>query len=195
MIGRILRFLFGDGRNAIVETGELFRPNAEKAAERAARLRAAALGELAAEQARQGCGRFDRVVDALNRLPRPALAFGTIALFVLAMLAPEAFARRMAGLALVPEPLWWLFGAIISFYFGARELHYRRLRKDMHGFIGDREVKLPPRPARNGPLGSKGASGNGQATSAIEPDDDNPALARWQARRRENVQVLDENRP
>ena len=26
----------------------------------------------------------------------------------------------MAGLALVPEPLWWLLGAIVSFYFGAR---------------------------------------------------------------------------
>ena len=26
----------------------------------------------------------------------------------------------MAGLSLVPEPLWWLLGAIDSFYFGAR---------------------------------------------------------------------------
>jgi hypothetical protein len=26
----------------------------------------------------------------------------------------------MVGLALVPEPLWWLLGAIVSFYFGAR---------------------------------------------------------------------------
>ena len=26
----------------------------------------------------------------------------------------------MAGIALVPEPLWWLMGAIVSFYFGAR---------------------------------------------------------------------------
>lgn len=26
----------------------------------------------------------------------------------------------------MPEPLWWLLGAIVSFYFGARELHYRR---------------------------------------------------------------------
>jgi hypothetical protein len=28
----------------------------------------------------------------------------------------------------VPEPLWWLLGAIVSFYFGARELHYQRVR-------------------------------------------------------------------
>ena len=26
----------------------------------------------------------------------------------------------MTGIALVPEPLWWLLGAIVSFYFGAR---------------------------------------------------------------------------
>jgi hypothetical protein len=26
----------------------------------------------------------------------------------------------MTGIALVPDPLWWLLGAIVSFYFGAR---------------------------------------------------------------------------
>lgn len=30
------------------------------------------------------------------------------------------FAARMQGIALVPEPLWWLLGVIVSFYFGAR---------------------------------------------------------------------------
>lgn len=34
----------------------------------------------------------------------------------------------MDGLALVPEPLWWLMGAIVSFYFGSREAHYFRRR-------------------------------------------------------------------
>ena len=34
----------------------------------------------------------------------------------------------MQNLNLVPEPLWWLLGAIISFYFGAREAHYFRTR-------------------------------------------------------------------
>ncbi len=36
------------------------------------------------------------------------------------MVDPIWFASRMQGLALVPEPLWWLLGAIASFYFGAR---------------------------------------------------------------------------
>lgn len=59
-------------------------------------------------------------MDGLNRLPRPALALGTLGLFVSAMVAPLWFAERMQGIALVPEPLWWLLGVIVSFYFGAR---------------------------------------------------------------------------
>lgn len=70
--------------------------------------------------------RYDRIIDGLNRLPRPLLALGTLGLFVHAMMDPEAFARRMTGLAAVPEPLWWLLGAVVSFHFGAREAHYLR---------------------------------------------------------------------
>ncbi|HSG54793.1 MAG TPA: holin family protein, partial [Paracoccaceae bacterium] len=65
-------------------------------------------------------GGFDRFMDGLNRVPRPALALGTLGLFVSAMVAPLWFAQRMQGIALVPEPLWWLLGVIVSFYFGAR---------------------------------------------------------------------------
>ena len=36
------------------------------------------------------------------------------------MVDPIWFAARMQGIALVPEPLWWLLGVIVSFYFGAR---------------------------------------------------------------------------
>ena len=34
----------------------------------------------------------------------------------------------MVGLNAIPEPLWWLLGAIVAFYFGARETHYFRNR-------------------------------------------------------------------
>ena len=56
------------------------------------------------------------------------LALGTLGLFGYAMAAPAGFSTRMQGLALVPEPLWWLLGAVVSFYFGARELHHQRTR-------------------------------------------------------------------
>lgn len=120
LIERLLTLMFGDGRNALAQTAEVFRENAEGQAQREAMLRSSAIGQLQGEFARQPSGRFDRFIDGLNRLPRPLLAFGTIGLFVSAMVEPVWFASRMQGIALVPEPLWWLLGAIVSFYFGAR---------------------------------------------------------------------------
>ncbi|SES17561.1 Holin of 3TMs, for gene-transfer release [Tranquillimonas rosea] len=119
LIDRGMTLLFGQGGNLVAETAEVFRVNAEADAARDARLKQAALTQFAAEFG-AGRGLFDRAVDGANRLPRPAMALGTLALFGAAMAAPEWFAARMAGLSLVPEPLWWLMGAIVSFYFGAR---------------------------------------------------------------------------
>ncbi len=116
----IMSFLFGDGRNVVTETVEVFRQNTEKGAVRAASARSDSLAQFAAEFVHPRRGIFDRIVDGLNRLPRPALALGTIWLFVMAMQNPDSFAEGMEGLGLVPEPLWWLMGAIVSFYFGAR---------------------------------------------------------------------------
>lgn len=120
LMGGLMNFLFGDGRNVVVQTAEVFRENAEKGAERAAEARSDSLQQFASEFAHPRRGSFDRMVDALNRLPRPMLALGTIWLFVTAMQDPEMFIKGMEGIALVPEPLWWLMGAIVSFYFGAR---------------------------------------------------------------------------
>ncbi len=120
VISAILDALFGGGRNVVKDTVEVFRQNAESSARRDAAYRAAALGEFGREFAVPRRGRFDRFMDGLNRLPRPALALGTLGLFVAAMIDPIWFASRMQGIALVPEPLWWLLGAIVSFYFGAR---------------------------------------------------------------------------
>ena len=72
----------------------------------------------------------DRAVDALNRLPRPMVALGTLALFLLAALDPARFDALMQSLARVPEPLWWLIGAVLTCFFGAREtFHARQQRK------------------------------------------------------------------
>jgi hypothetical protein len=118
MVSDILRVLFGGTGNVVRETAEVFRVNAEAADARAAQMQRAALDQMAAEFRPGGRGLFDRVIDALNRLPRPAMALGTLGLLVSAMVDPLWFGERMAGLALVPEPLWWLLGAIVSFYFG-----------------------------------------------------------------------------
>ncbi|MEO0358542.1 MAG: holin family protein [Pseudomonadota bacterium] len=120
LMDRIFGWVFGGGRNAVVEVAEVFRENAEGQAVRAADLQRATIDQMAAEFTHPNKGGFDRFMDGINRIPRPALALGTLGLFVAAMADPDWFASRMAGLAHVPEPLWWLLGAIVSFYFGAR---------------------------------------------------------------------------
>lgn len=113
---------------AVSTVAEVFTPNATKKMEADAKSYQAALDEHGAEFQYSRPGVFDRIVNGLNRLPRPMLALGTLALFVYAMVDPVHFAQRMVGLNYVPEPLWWLLGAIVSFYFGAREAYYLRNR-------------------------------------------------------------------
>ena len=120
MMATLLTSLFGSGSNVLRDTATIWRENPEAAAIRAASAREAALGQLAAEFARPQRGWFDGFVDGLNRLPRPMLALSVLGLFGMAMHDPVWFAARMQGLALIPEPLWWLMGVVVSFYFGAR---------------------------------------------------------------------------
>ncbi len=120
LIERVFTLVFGGGRNVLAETAEVFRENAEAGAVRTVALQTQALTQHGAEFSHPQKGGFDRFMDGINRLPRPMLAFGTLGLFVTAMVDPIWFASRMQGLVLVPEPLWWLLGAIVSFYFGAR---------------------------------------------------------------------------
>lgn len=115
---------------------EVFVPSATKRMEYSAEAQMAALRQLGEEYQHPALSWFDRMVNGLNRLPRPFLAFGTIGLFVYAMVDPQAFAFRMVGLNAVPEPLWWLLGAIVAFYFGARETHYFRNRAVVSPFPG-----------------------------------------------------------
>ena len=90
--------------------------------------REAALRQYGTEFSQVQAGWFNQLVNGLNRLPRPVMALGTVGLFGFAMVDPEAFSRRMVGLNTVPRELWWLLGAVVSFYFGAREMHYQRRR-------------------------------------------------------------------
>lgn len=114
------QILFGGGRNVVRETAEVFRENSEQASQRGHDFQSAAMAQFAAEFANAQKGGFDRFMDGVNRLPRPLLALGTLGLMAAAMADPIWFAARMQGIALVPEPLWWLLGIIVSFYFGAR---------------------------------------------------------------------------
>lgn len=120
LIERLFSMVFGGDRNLVRDTVEVFRENAEAGAVREAEHKAEVVAQYGAEFAAPARGGFDRFMDGLNRVPRPAMALGTLGLFAAAMVEPVWFAERMQGIALVPEPLWWLLGAIVSFYFGAR---------------------------------------------------------------------------
>lgn len=100
---------------------------------------------LSPRAASAGGGRYDRLIDAANRLPRPALAFGAIAIFVFAMIDPAGFAQRMAALKAAPAELWWLLGAVIATHFGAREAHHLRHRTTGTG------APLPENPSQEPP--------------------------------------------
>lgn len=112
--------------DAARNVAEVFVPSATRRMELSAEAQTAALKQLGEEYQHPALSWFDRAVNGLNRLPRPCLAFGTLGLFIYAMVDPPGFALRMAGLNAVPEPLWWLLGAIVAFYFGARETWYFR---------------------------------------------------------------------
>ena len=135
MIRSVFGFLFGGARNAgalgqtVTSVAEVFRPNATRAMELGHDAYKSAHASHAAEFQYGRGGRFDSLVNGLNRLPRPLLALGTLALFIYAMSDPNGFALRMQALAYVPEPLWWLLGAVVAFYFGAREAHHLRVTK------------------------------------------------------------------
>jgi hypothetical protein len=145
----------------------VFRADASEGLRLSHEAHRAALSQLGEEFDRAPRGRFDRVVDGLNRLPRPFLATGTLGLFAYAMVDPAGFAARMEGLSLVPDPLWWLLGAIVSFYFGARELHYRR--------VEPRSAPLPD-PVTSAWHVDDEAEMTPAANAADEP---NAALADW----------------
>ena len=132
-MGMIDRFIgLGQGVTALgsAATGmaEVFTQNATRKMELEEEAYARAIAQHTAEFAQSPGNWWDCAMNGLNRLPRPLLTLGTIGLFVYAMVEPVGFSARMQGLALVPEPLWWLMGAIVSFYFGAREAHYFRRR-------------------------------------------------------------------
>ena len=103
LIEQIFSSIFGDGRNVIVETAQVFREDAEGAGVREAAIKQQAMQQYVAEFTVPRQGWFDRLMDGLNRLPRPFLAFGTIGLFIVAMVDPVSFSIRMQGIAMVVD--------------------------------------------------------------------------------------------
>lgn len=172
LLSKVLDMFFGGDRNVLRETAEVFRENSEAGAQRDFDQRAATLAQFAAEFARQNRGGFDRLMDGVNRLPRPLMALGCLLLFGAAMVDPLWFAARMQGIALVPEPLWWLLGVIVSFYFGARhQAKGQDFQRDMLRQIATSSDVIRQMQTAARQTEEESAGGVGKA--------DNPALEEW----------------
>lgn len=181
------------------DVAQVFRPNATRRMELGHDAFAAAHASHSAEFAHARPGWFDCLVNGLNRLPRPMLAVGTLGLFTYAMVDPPGFTVRMRGLAEVPEPLWWLLGAVVAFYFGAREAHHLREHRPVMRPVFRRSSGAGP--ATGDTATSDTAAGDSAAgDTATDPTTDptaepaaapmpapgarprNPALSDWQSR-------------
>ena len=107
---------------------EVFKPNAEKEAERGHKERMeisrqdmASLEQFAAEfRSKRTSTGWDSFVDGLNRLPRPLITLGILGLFVLAPADPLRFLEIARAYQLMPDGFWMLLSIIIAFYFGGR---------------------------------------------------------------------------
>ncbi|MGI9437129.1 MAG: holin family protein [Geminicoccaceae bacterium] len=110
------------------ELVEVFKPNAEKTAgrEHAERMTLnqqdlASLEQFAAEfQSTRTSTAWDSFIDGLNRLPRPLITLGILALFVLAPVDPVRFFAIARAYEMMPDGFWALLSIIIAFYFGGR---------------------------------------------------------------------------
>lgn len=124
--------LFGPAKELV----EVFKPNAEKEAERGhaerlalSALDLASLQQFAAEfQGRTKSTWWDSFIDGLNRLPRPLITLSVGSFFVLAPLDPLRFAQVARAYELMPDGFWALLSIIVAFYFGGR---MRLKRQDM----------------------------------------------------------------
>lgn len=188
--------------NAATGISEVFTQNQTRRMELDEEAYARAMSEHGAEFATPGATWWDSLMNGLNRLPRPLLTLGTIGLFVYAMIDPVSFSARMEGLALIPEPLWWLMGAIVSFYFGAREAYYFRNRVWPKAVVRQTAVTAGPGGAVatevetgvNDPLAealrqamAQPAADTSEPASAVPASGsftDNAALAEWASARR-----------
>lgn len=186
LIEGVLGLLFGGSRNVVKNTVEVFRENAEAGSARAQAVQMQAMKEFGEEFLVPRQGWFDRFMDGVNRLPRPALALGTLGLFVSAMVDPLWFAERMQGIALVPEPLWWLLGVIVSFYFGARhqvksQAFQREIVETMNRVPQVMENVTALREMRADSVGVASTGADARLTKASLEPGGNSALEDWRS--------------
>lgn len=75
---------------------------------------------------RQNRTMWDSLWDGLNRMPRPLIVVAVFSYFGLAYANPNEFQILNVALDTVPENMWYVMSAIVSFYFMSREFQKGR---------------------------------------------------------------------
>ncbi|WP_457647381.1 3TM-type holin [Profundibacter sp.] len=192
LITDIFGVLFGSGKNVVKDTVEVFRPNAEAQSKRGFDLDSATLNQMAAEFAdRENRGRFDRLMDGVNRLPRPMLVLGVFGILVWTSVDPIAAAQVFTSWAIIPTEFWYVVLAIVTFYFGGRyqtKVHQMqaRLANVAAGVpavlqtiseLEDLRADIPVTPG----VADPGPDASVELAALQDSGNDNPALADWEA--------------
>lgn len=72
---------------------------------------------------------WDSFWDGINRMPRPLIVISIFWYFAFSYYNPIEFQVLNIALQTVPEEMWWIMSAIVSFYFVAREFSKSRQTK------------------------------------------------------------------
>lgn len=123
----LMRWIFGsrgvvrDLSDALVSGAEVFRPNAERSAQRETDIKGAVMAQYAAEFHRRANRTWiDALADGLNRLVRPLLTLLVFLPLVMTYSDPVQMALVWEALSTLPDYYWYILGLIITFYFGGR---------------------------------------------------------------------------
>lgn len=87
---------------------------------------------------KQNRTKWDSFWDGINRMPRPLIVIAIFSYFGLSYYSPTEFQALNVALDTVPEQMWWIMTAVVSFYFAAREFQKGR---DTKMALSDKEFK------------------------------------------------------
>ena len=85
-------------------------------------------------------GWFNQLIDGYNRLMRPAMTSGIIYLFIWACVDPVEFTLTVQALQIIPDMMWYVLLAIISFWFGGRILEKAPMKITANEIAKSKEI-------------------------------------------------------
>lgn len=136
---------------------------------------------------------FNMLIDGINRLVRPIMTYGIIAMFIWAAVDPAAFYLFIKNIQIVPELMWWVFLAIITFWFGGRLFENGRLpstridpsvARDIFNERADREAEMRYSESTEGlPIRPTVSDSQYQSTNSATKAMTNQAIAEWRKKK------------